>query len=107
MDNKMKLRIAALKRLAEKNLDPEDYVEKLKEIKNDEVKAAMHRQRSPASSDKDDKFDEKIRSARSKMNEINNEGKSEEKLEREAYDKLYDKRLKRGALTKPFKRFKK
>lgn len=103
----MKLRMAALKRLANKNLDPEDYVEKLKEIKNDEAKAAMHRQNSPASRDKDIKFDEKVRSAREKLNDMNNEGKSDEQLERESYENLYKERKKRGMLTRPFKSFKK
>jgi len=107
MDNKMKLRIAALKRLAKQGLSPDEYVDGVSEIKRDEAKALLHRTGSPAAADKDRMFDKKMRDTRARLDELADEGKSEEQLEKEAYDRLYDERLKKGMLTKPFKRFKK
>jgi hypothetical protein len=107
MDNKTKLRMAALKRLSKRKNNPEEYMEGLKEMKRDKAKALLHRSKSPASADKDAKFEKKMFEAGERMDELTNEGKSEEDLEREAYNRLYKDRLKKGMLTKPFKSFKK
>lgn len=99
MTNREKLRMAALKKLANPDLSDKEYGDLLRETKLDRGKALIHS--SQAKRDVDNHAFNKRMREKERVADLANEGKSDKQIEDEAYNKLYKERLKRGLSAKP------